>query len=282
MDNITDGAIGADEDLPPGDSPASDLPPSGDPEPTPRVSADGTGSPAGDHAPVPWKDHNRIVDGHHARYDPVAWASGLDQREVQRKMALAELYESGKLDRRDREPDAPGPARPGPDLQTEDGRKLYSDERAVALAEWVADQRVQAAIAKMEGRLGPLEETHKRSEVLAGVSGTIDAALDAGWPGLDQADNQNAMADAVASANRQDRRLSLSEAYIQVVVPKLAASREAIRAEERTKILAELNATSDDAKGELTPRARPAASRKSIHDMSFAEAMEAEVAGARR
>lgn len=273
------GEIGiGDPDLPPGESLPSDPAPSDDPGLPPREAADDAAPKLPDGpAPIPFNDHDRIVKGFHKRYDPVAWAEGYDPRQVNRALAIAELYESGKLGT-SREPEPKAPETLGPDKIDEAGNVLYSPERAAQMAEQLADRAVARAIAKVEERIGPLEETNQRSQVLSSVNGTIDKAISAGWPMLDQVEVQNEMADAVQAATRSRQTLSLPEAYIQVVLPKLMSTREAIRAEERKSILEEMNLTSDAARDEISPRTRPPAKRQSYEDMDFGDAMRAEVA----
>jgi len=117
---------------------------------------------------------------------------------------------------------------PPPDAQLPDGSVGYSHEGLKALLDWHASQ-VQA---QMEQRYAPVLQDHEARAAYQAAESRVRTKVTAAlqWPGFAEA-----QAD-IAAALRADRTLDLHGAYMRVVVPKLQANRDAMRAE----ILAEI------------------------------------------
>jgi hypothetical protein len=118
---------------------------------------------------------------------------------------------------------------PEPDAQFADGSVGYSPAGLRKLLDWNANN-VESRIAQ---RYRALEEKHQVDEQMRGAVGRVQQKVQNAmqWEGF--ADNQNEIA-AVLKANRQ---MSLDDAYRQVVLPKLKADRNTMRAQ----LLAEIN-----------------------------------------
>lgn len=121
---------------------------------------------------------------------------------------------------------APGPSggtMPGPDAQLPDGSIGYSPDGLKALLDWHAGQ-VQT---QMESRYAPVLQEHETRQAYQAAEGRVrqkvTAALE--WPGFQEAQGD------IAAALRADRTLDLHGAYMRVVVPKLKADRDTMRAE---------------------------------------------------
>ena len=121
---------------------------------------------------------------------------------------------------------APAPAggqMPGPDAQLPDGSVGYSPEGLKALLDWHAGQ-VQA---QMESRYAPVLQDHEARAAYHAAEGRVREKVTHAlqWPGFAEA-----QAD-IAAALRADRTLDLHGAYMRVVIPKLQANRDTMRAE---------------------------------------------------
>ncbi|MGH7177863.1 MAG: hypothetical protein ACREJC_10815 [Tepidisphaeraceae bacterium] len=237
-----------------------------EPEPSPRVTAELTREPTPGH--VPFADHQRVVDGFHARLDRLSWADHMDPDRVNRALAFVEQHEREERNR-------PSPE-PVPDVQDERGEAFYSPRQAAALVQ----HHLAAAMDELRGefadRLGPIEARDAEGRQLESLSSQVEGAMS--WPGFNE--HIDAITAAVAQANAQHQRLGLHDAYIQIVVPKLSASRQVLEIELRKAILAEMNDTSVRARDEVHPSRRPGGSRKSDKDKSFKELLGEEYAAA--
>ena len=121
---------------------------------------------------------------------------------------------------------APAPAgggMPGPDAQLPDGSVGYSPEGLKALLDWHAGQ-VQS---QMESRYAPVLQEHEARAAYQAAEGRVREKVTGAlqWPGFAEA-----QAD-IAAALRADRTLDLHGAYMRVVIPKLQANRDTMRAE---------------------------------------------------
>lgn len=211
---------------------------------------------------IPPDAHERIVDGFHRRLDDTAWASGLSRAEVEEALALRRSTAARTA-----------PQEPQPDAIDDARQPYYTPKQAAAWAAWKAEQIVEARMADIEARIGPIESTFESSRQHDTLARQVDTAQQ--WPGfLDHV----ADITAAITKNNEDRArnprvplLSLHEAYISIVPSKLAASREAIEAEGKKKWLAELNDTTAVTRHEVNPGRTAAASRKADKDMSLGE-----------
>lgn len=118
---------------------------------------------------------------------------------------------------------APPTAMPGPDAHLPDGSVGYSPEGLKALLDWHAAQ-VQS---QMESRYKPVLDEHEMRAAVSAAEGRVRAKVQAAldWPGFAEAQGD------IAKALRADRTLDLHGAYMRVVIPKLKADRDAMRAE---------------------------------------------------
>jgi hypothetical protein len=112
---------------------------------------------------------------------------------------------------------------PGPDAQLPDGSVGYSPDGLKALLDWHAGQ-VQA---QMEQRYAPVLHDHETRAAIQAAEGRVREKVTHAlqWPGF-----ADAQAD-IAAALRADRTLDLHGAYMRVVIPKLQANRDTMRAE---------------------------------------------------
>lgn len=223
------------------------------PTPAPTVPAKTTRSTEDTRGPLPYDRHEAILrttrDGYETRLKSTAWAERLDRQQVERAMALADLRERDPRRLYDeltpivRTPDAPTP-----DLQTEDGKRLYSAEQAAALVRYELDRAFTERDQQVEARFGPIEARERQARTDQQLNTQIETATQ--WPGF--TDHLDAVTEAIGQANADRRVLSLADAYIQVVVPKL-------RDTERRAILKEMDTTSAAATGDVNPGRIPSA-----------------------
>ncbi len=237
-----------------------------------------TPAPAGDERYKGWVPpdvHERIVDGFHRRVDETAWAQGLTRAEVEEALALRRSVNAS------RQAASTASAEPKPDALDEHRQPYYSPEQAGKWAAWKADQIVTERMKGITERLDPIESAFANAERQDGYARQIENAQT--WPGF-----VDHVADITAAItkNNQDRQrnpripaLSLHEAYISIVPAKLAASREALVAEEKKKWLADLNGTTAVTRNEINPaRSHASSARKKDSEMSFGELIGDEVA----
>jgi len=118
---------------------------------------------------------------------------------------------------------------PQPDARFADGSIGYSPEQLQKLFDW-RDQQVEKRVTE---RYKPIEEAWQVDQQIRGATQRVHAQLQDAmqWDGFAQAQPE------IAAALKANPRLSLEGAYRAVVLPKLRAGRDAMRAE----ILAELN-----------------------------------------
>lgn len=235
----------------------------GTPEPRPRAGA-GDGGTDGDRGAIPFSDHERVVNGFHERLDRLSWAAGYDPREVQEAFADAREFRRLQTTRRPE-------AEPQPDVEDERGERFYSPQQAARLARHLVAEAVEELRAENETRFTPLERTVAESRRADVLSAQIEEGTT--WPGFNE--NIDPITDVIAAANRQGRRMSLHQAYIQaVVIPKLAPSRETLETELRRKILAEMDQNVQHS--DVNPRRAPSGNRKADKDKSWKELLSEE------
>lgn len=143
-------------------------------------------------------------------------------------------------------PAAEDDPRPEPDYPVRDaeGKEIgrsYTAEGLEKRLAWERRQATREAEAKLGDRLKPIEERYKNEtdrEREARIQADIDAKL---TQQLDRAKKWHGFEDNAADilkALQGDKTISLHDAYVQVVMPKLAADRQKMREE----LLAEQNA----------------------------------------
>jgi len=227
---------------------------------------------------IPFADHQRVVDGFHERLDAVHWAHGLDSARVQEALRLADLYERnpGEL-YRSLGPRVEQATAPEADVRDERGEAFYSPKQAAALAQHLVKEAIEEMRAENDARLTPLE---RRTADADRTDQLVEQIQDAtAWPGFNE--HIDAITAAVAAGNRgHGPKLSLKDAYIHVVVPKLAISRQALETELRTAIVAETNgATRRD---DIHPGRSPSAGHVKDSDKSLTDLFREEYARAAR
>jgi hypothetical protein len=141
---------------------------------------------------------------------------------------------------------APAPAgeMPAPDALLPDGTLGYSAEGAQKLLDWRMTQertKLDKELAELRKDLDPIKKDREaRAAFEQSVTKMSSKLTDArtNWEGF--TDNEG----AIKAFLEQNKTAGLEEAYRAVVVPKLRGDREAIRAEERKKLIDEMNAKS--------------------------------------
>ena len=136
---------------------------------------------------------------------------------------------------------------PEPDYDLGNGQMTYSREGMKKLREWDRRQGLKEAESKFETRLKPFEDDRKAAADRQKVAD--QAAQDetkirsqmekaAKWHGF--VEHQ----DAILAALKQDKSLSLHDAYMSVVIPKLAADRTQMKQEALDEINKQPRSTS--------------------------------------
>jgi hypothetical protein len=231
---------------------------------------------------IPLTAHERILDRYHQQLDALGWASGLDRDRVQRALALAEEQDRARHTARDTDPE------PQPDAKDDRGESFYSPKQAAAWAEWKARGIVASELAKLEQRFGPIERDWNTSKQLQ--KWDEEVAAHRTLPGFEE--HLDAMTKYVADFNERRSRgerlpvLTLRDAYLAVVVPKLAEADTAREAKIRKEVLAELQTTHDRAGDGVNPSRTTSTTRKPFDQMTTKEIVaqkreEAEAAGRR-
>jgi hypothetical protein len=123
----------------------------------------------------------------------------------------------------------PNAGMPEPDAQFADGSVGYSPAGLKALLDWNAGT-VESRISQ---RYKAIEDAHLADQQINAAKGRVTQKVQQAmqW----KAFNENQ--DEIAAALRADRNLTLETAYIKVVIPKLEAERNRMRAD----LLAEIN-----------------------------------------
>lgn len=224
-----------------------------------------------DYGPVPWERHEAILNNTRrdleSKLHGLSWAERLDRDRVEKALRLADLAERDP-DRLVQQFSRPAQGQPPtPNARDDKGEAFYSADQAAALVSHYVKQAVDAVRDELGQRLSPIESERAQSRQMDSLHTQIQAA--SSWPGF--GDHIADITAAIADANAKRERLSLHDAYIKIVVPKLAASKDQLLADEKKKWLAELNNTSVRAKDDLNPQRLPAASRKADKDKSFRE-----------
>lgn len=181
------------------------------------------------------------------RFGKLTWA---EQQQV--AAAVSESIASGGQPAGD-----PGP-KPTPDTLNPDGTMGYSAEAAEKLVEWrIAKERqeYQKELKSLRDEISPIKSEREAREAYSQSLTKMGKRLEearATWPEFTTYEKD------MRAALEANPTWGLEEAYRAVVTPKLVANREAIRAEERKKVIEELNAKGRAGRA-LAPGQQPAA-----------------------
>lgn len=155
---------------------------------------------------------------------------------------------------------------PQPDVELEDGSKFYSAPQQQKLLEWKDAQYQKQLQEALDERFRPMKEQEQARELFTSSLSKQKTVLE-GYRSSKPLFKENESAikaliaknleeyDTAAKYGRQVPLLSLQDAYIEVVVPKLVANREQMRRE----LLAEINARPAAAATARTSAVQPAA-----------------------
>lgn len=279
-DTFTSGDIAAAASEAAAPAEASPAPQTADPSkadapPTaaPTAVADATKPTGG----IPEDRHKDILEKTRREYESklsrLSWAERMDPERVERALRLADEHERQRL-----ASSTPQPKAPEPDLRTEDGRPLYSAEQAAALVRYEVEQASKALEDRFAQRFGPIEQSYHHGQQAAAIDAQIEEA--SAWPQF--SDHLDAITDVIAQANSRGERVTLEQAYMRVVLPKLASAREETLAAGRKAALAELEQSSAAVRDTVDPSRKPAASAKKDSDKSLTEMLEEEYAARAR
>lgn len=147
---------------------------------------------------------------------------------------------------------------PEPNVDLEDGRRLYDAEGLKKLLDW-QERRIST-------RFNPLVEKDEKAQRWEAAMTRNAARLDearSNWEGFKE--NEAAIAEYMAA----DKRRTLESSWRDVVIPKLKADKAAMEADMRTRLIAELN-LKGKASTEVPGRAA-AAAPKSYKGMATAD-----------
>ena len=236
---------------------------------------------ADEYGPLPFERHHAILEKTRRDYDErlsrLSWAEGLTREQVERAIALDQLYRTNPdrlaahLSERVKASEAPQP-----DVKDERGEWFYSPAQAAKLARFEATQAASALREELEGRFGPIEADFTHGQQIRALDAQISQAEQ--WPGFTEnlAEITAAITDVNDRRARGERipKLSLHEAYISIVPTKLLSTQEATIAERVKKKLTELNQTTQRVKDDVNPGRAPAGTRKKEEDMTDAELLE--------
>lgn len=141
-------------------------------------------------------------------------------------------------------PASPNGEMPQPDRLFDDGTLGYTAEGAQKLLEWrMAEERAerQKELKALRDEISPIKSEREAreaySQALTRTSKKLSEARDT-WPEFKSYEKE------MRAALEANPTWQLEEAYRAVVVPKLQVNREAIRAEERKRLIDEMNAKS--------------------------------------
>lgn len=226
---------------------------------------------------IPLDVHERVLNGYHTRLDAVSWANGLDRDRAMRALALLDQQERSARTRSTESDE------PKPDAKDERGEYFYSPQQAAKWAAWQAEQIVSKKLGELEERFGPIEAGAKASERMHALTQEIEAH--ATLPGFN--DHLKEMTDLVLEGNARRARgervppISLTDAYLKVVVPKLAQGKEQVLADGKKAWLKELETTDAAARDDVNPQRGATTTRKADEDKTTAELLREELAAAR-
>ena len=133
-----------------------------------------------------------------------------------------------------------------PDVLMADGSLGYSPQAMQRLVDTRAADIERRIEQKFNQQFGPVVQDYRQAQMMRGAQQKAQTQLQSaqGWTGFEE--NRPEILKALQS----DRSLSLEQAYIKIVGPKLASSRD----DMRKQILAEINAKPRAAAGSVGPR----------------------------
>ena len=246
-------------------------------------------APTDEHGPIPFERHEAILGKTRREYDDrisrLSWAEGLTPAEVREALALRDVYRTKpeRLAEHLAERVKGPAAEPQPDVKDEHGQPFYSPQQAAKWAAWQAEQIVSVRMAELEERFGPIESEFTQGQQMRALNAQVSDAEQ--WPGF--LDHVTEITDALNDVNDRRARgeripkLTLHEAYIRIVAPKLATRSAEQQANDKKAWLAELNSTTERVQDDVKPNRAPAASRKRDEEKTTAEMFHEEVAAAR-
>jgi hypothetical protein len=209
----------------------------------------------------------------------VSWANGLDREEVAEALAIRRQL----AERRQRQESES--RRPTPNVKDERGEHFYSVDKAMELAQIIAQDAVAEAERKWEERLGPIEGEFAQRQRTSEIVHQHDHVM--ALPGAKE--HEAAMADYIyqinerRSAGENVRKPTAMDAYLAVVPSQLhkASNLDARLAEAKKQWLAELNNTTERVQSDVNPAKQPASARKKNGEYSFKEALSEAFAGSK-
>lgn len=132
---------------------------------------------------------------------------------------------------------------PQPDVDAPDGTKVYSLDGLKKLMEWNSSQTERRVSQQFQERYAPLENHFQSQQRLAQTLPVVQAQIAEArlW------DQFNENEDEITAVLQSDKRISLPQAYIKVVIPKIRAAHvteldkhKADRAKVREELMKEL------------------------------------------
>lgn len=120
---------------------------------------------------------------------------------------------------------APVDDMPQPDQKLSDGSMVYSMEGLKVLNTWNREQARKETISEVEKRYAPIEQAWKAQEYMNQVIPQIQQQIDVArqWPQFVENEAE------ITKALQADPKLSLEGAYRQVVIPKMATTKDQMR-----------------------------------------------------
>lgn len=132
---------------------------------------------------------------------------------------------------------------PEPDLDLGDGRSTYSMEGLKKLREWDKRSALREFDTKMNERLGPIEAERKKAAEAEKQRQHFEATMQRATEKVDQTLSRaqkwhgfNDHQAEILKVLQSDKTIDLYDAYMQVVIPKLAGDRTKMRQDLLTEI----------------------------------------------
>ncbi|HUX00274.1 MAG TPA: hypothetical protein VMY35_04775 [Phycisphaerae bacterium] len=244
-------------------------------------------SPDDEAGPIPFTRHKEILE--HTRkklaeeWEPYAWAKTIERQQLEQAIEWSNKVKSdpkgywaaltqemldnpeygtqlrselaralgsakGKPDKADPEPD--------PDLQTEDGRAVYSADQARKLLEWRERQMAQRFESVLGERLKPFEARRQQEEAADRLR-QAEADANQVYQRVSQYHGFKEHEKTIADLMVKDGSLSVDQAYVQVLHETILPS---LKATDQQAVLADLqrraaaSGTNPSAAAPVTPR----------------------------
>jgi hypothetical protein len=237
--------------------------------------------------PIPLADHKRILQRTRreleGRLGALSWADGYERQRVERAMQIAQYYDTNPVgfhaylgSHLGQGTQEPPPIQP--EFETSDGAPLYSAAQVSQLLERHEAKLTDTWSRTLDARLTPIEQATRQQRQGEQLEAQIAEAQT--WPGF--AEHVGPITQVLARANRAGQQITLEQAYIRVVMPKLAKNAEALSADARRHVLEEMHQTTERAGDGVNPARRPSGSRTPSTDRSWGELIAEEMAAASR